>query len=218
VKVRGFRVEPGEVETALAAHPAVRDAVVAVRGEGAARALVGYVVPAGLVPPSPAALRAFLAERLPEYMVPAAWVVLDALPLSPNGKVDRRALPVPAQTERASAAAFRAPRTPVEARLAEIWAEVLKVERVGVDDDFFELGGHSLLATQVVSRIRDAFGANLPLRRVFENPTVARVAVAVVQARAALMDRERLARALERIGGLPPGEAAARPAEGAAPG
>ncbi|MCP4660017.1 MAG: non-ribosomal peptide synthetase, partial [bacterium] len=117
-------------------------------------------------------LRRFLSEKLPDYMVPAAFVLLDAFPLTPNGKVDRRALPAPELHRPELEEAFVAPRTPLEERLAAIWIEVLGVERVGVEDDFFALGGHSLLATQVVSRIRNALGVELPLRMVFESPTV----------------------------------------------
>ncbi|MEW5928739.1 MAG: non-ribosomal peptide synthetase, partial [Gemmatimonadota bacterium] len=171
VKVRGFRIEPGEIEGVLLRHPAVRDAVVAAREDEPGRTrLVGYVVPIEQAP-SAADLRAHLKAELPEYMVPAAFVVLDALPRTASGKTDRRALPAPGAPT-VPAEAYVAPRTEAERRLAEIWAEVLRVERVGATDDFFALGGHSLLATQVVSRVRQAFGAELPLRAVFERPTL----------------------------------------------
>ncbi|HYH79663.1 MAG TPA: amino acid adenylation domain-containing protein, partial [Longimicrobium sp.] len=170
VKVRGHRIEPGEIEAALLSHPAVREAVVVAREDrpGDTR-LVGYVVAHGGWPGADA-LRAHLSERLPGYMVPAAFVGMDALPLTSSGKVDRRALPAPehAAAERPHAA----PRTAAEEVLAEIWGEVLRVERVGVEDNFFELGGHSLVATRVVSRVRQAFGVELPLRAVFEAQTV----------------------------------------------
>ncbi len=171
VKVRGFRIEPGEIEAHLAAHPGVRVAAVVpcedARGE---RRLVAYVVPEeDPVPES--ALREFLAARLPDYMVPSAVVALDALPLTPNGKLDRRALPAPEAPR--PEGGYVAPRTPAEAVLAGIWEEVLGVERVGVHDDFFELGGHSLLATRVVSRARRLLGAEVPVRALFEVPTVA---------------------------------------------
>ena len=186
VKIRGFRIEPGEVEAALAALPGVRQAAVVVRepaedgageqserGERRERRLVAYT--AG---PAPADdLRAALRERLPDYMVPAAFVTLDALPLTPNGKVDRKALPEP---ERQSAPeAYQAPRTPVEEVVAGIWAELLGRERVGADDHFFALGGHSLLAARVTSRLRRAFGVELPVRDLFEAPTVAGLAARV---------------------------------------
>ncbi len=184
VKVRGFRVEPGEIEDVLLRHPAVREAVVAAREDEPGRTrLVGYVVTIGQAP-SVAELRAHLKGELPEHMVPAAFVVLDALPRTGSGKIDRRALPAP-EAAGAPADAYVAPRTETERRLAEIWAAVLRVERVGASDDFFELGGHSLLATQVVSRVRRVFGAELPLRAVFEHPTLAALAMAVGEARQA---------------------------------
>ncbi|HEX2095690.1 MAG TPA: amino acid adenylation domain-containing protein, partial [Longimicrobiaceae bacterium] len=174
VKIRGFRIEPGEVEAVLRDHPAVRDAVVVAREDAPGdRRLVGYVIPAGEVPPV-AELRALLRERLPEHMVPAALSVLDAFPLTPAGKIDRRALPAPDGAR--SGAEYVAPRTPVEEILAGIWAEVLGAERVGVHDNFFELGGHSLLATRVQSRVRTALGVEMPLRALFEAPTVAGLA------------------------------------------
>jgi acyl carrier protein len=124
----------------------------------------------------PTDLRHFLKAKLPDYMLPAAFVLLEALPLTPNGKVDRRALPVPDQSRAEGVETFIAPRTPVEERVAGIWAELLRLERVGVNDNFFELGGHSLLATQVISRLRSAFQVDLPLRRLFESPTIAELA------------------------------------------
>ncbi|HVG43810.1 MAG TPA: amino acid adenylation domain-containing protein, partial [Longimicrobium sp.] len=180
-KVRGFRIEPGEVEAALREHPDVRDCTVAVRGDGGEKRLVAWVVPSNGSPPSAATLRDALGRRLPDYMVPTAFVALDAIPLTPNGKVDRAALPAPEAPDADDSAA---PRTTAEELLAGIWGAVLGVERVGIDDDFFLLGGHSLLATQVVSRIRQAFGAEVPLRAVFEAPTVRRLAARVEALRA----------------------------------
>ncbi|MEW5928157.1 MAG: non-ribosomal peptide synthase/polyketide synthase [Gemmatimonadota bacterium] len=174
VKLRGFRIEPGEIEAALERHPQVREAVVAVREDApGAKRLVGYVVPPEGAAVTPAELRAHLQGSLPEYMVPGAYVVLEKLPLTPSGKVDRRALPaseLPGEQE------YVAPRTLTEEVLAQVWAEVLQVERVGAADGFFELGGHSLLATQVVSRVREAFAVELPLRTLFEAQTLAALA------------------------------------------
>ncbi len=173
VKIRGFRIEPGEIEAALATHPAVREAVVVARENGpGGRRLVAYVASTET---SARELRAFLAERLPDYMVPAAFVVLPALPLTPNGKVDRRALPDP-EAPAGDAGAYVAPRDREEEILAGLWSEVLGVPRVGAHDDFFELGGHSLLATQLVSRVRQAFGREVALAALFERPTVAGLA------------------------------------------
>jgi amino acid adenylation domain-containing protein len=178
VKIRGFRVEPGEVAAALARHRGVRDCVVAAlddaRGD---KRLVAYFVPASKPAPAAGELQEHLRGRLPEFMVPAAFVALDSLPLGANGKVDRRRLPPPG--EPAAAAAPGAPRTPVEEVTAEIWAQVLRLPAVGIHDDFFGLGGHSLLGTQVVSRMRDSFGVDVSLRSLFETPTVAGVAAAV---------------------------------------
>jgi natural product biosynthesis luciferase-like monooxygenase protein/amino acid adenylation domain-containing protein/FkbM family methyltransferase len=175
VKVRGFRVEPGEIEAALEAHDGVRGAAVVVREDAPGdRRLVGYVVPAGDSALTAAELREHLKARLPEYMVPSAFVVMDAFPLTPSGKVARRALPAPDGA--AGTEAWEAPRTPAEEILAGIYAEVLRVERVGAHDDFFALGGHSLLATRVTVRVRQAFGVELPVRALFEAPTVAGLA------------------------------------------
>ncbi|MEV0558603.1 amino acid adenylation domain-containing protein, partial [Streptomyces sp. NPDC050597] len=172
VKVRGFRIEPGEVEAALTAHPGVRQAAVIARDSGSAVGirLLAYVVPAGTV--DVAALRVFAAARLPEFMVPSAFVVLDQLPLAPNGKLDHKALPEP----RLDGEAYRAPRTSREKALADLFAQVLGVDRVGVDDNFFTLGGHSLLATRITGRIRTELGVELPIRAVFDAPTVAELA------------------------------------------
>jgi amino acid adenylation domain-containing protein len=226
VKLRGFRIEPGEIESVLRQHPSVSDAAVAVKGER----LIGYVVgvegrgkreegreeergarseergekpdemtaagatvlpspPAGEGPGEggldPAALRTWLAERLPGHMVPQIVLPVEALPRSPAGKVDRNALPEPEGREAVVAVEYVAPRTETEAQLAALCAELLGLERVGVQDSFFDLGGHSLLATQLVSRIRGHFGVELPLKSLFEQPTVAGLAtqVEILQAR-----------------------------------
>ncbi|MFP2895292.1 amino acid adenylation domain-containing protein [Corallococcus sp. 4LFB] len=183
VKLRGFRIELGEIEAVLEQQPGLRQALVLAREDRAGdKRLVAYVVPAAGHGVDTATLRQELKAKLPEYMVPSAFVTLEALPLTSNGKVDRKALPAP-DASATPASRYEAPRTPVEQRLAELWRDVLGVERVGVTDSFFELGGHSLLAVQVMSRIRVTFGVDLPLRALFEHPNV-----------------EALARALEQLG------------------
>ncbi|HVR97728.1 MAG TPA: amino acid adenylation domain-containing protein, partial [Thermoanaerobaculia bacterium] len=185
VKVRGFRIELGEIEAALGRHPGVAQAVVLATGEAAERRLAAYLVTReGTAVPD---LRAFLLRSLPEYMVPSAFVTLPAFPLTPSGKVDRRALAASAAPEpwAREAARYVAPEGPVEEMMAEIWSEVLRVERIGAEDSFFDLGGHSLLATQVASRIRAAFTVELPLQRLFEAATVRALARTVEAARRA---------------------------------
>ncbi|MET7389882.1 amino acid adenylation domain-containing protein [Streptomyces sp. NPDC005529] len=170
VKVRGFRVEPGEVEAVLTAHPHLAQAAVITHGTGTATRLVGYAVPEQET--SAQEIRRHAAEHLPEYMVPSAVVLLERLPLMPNGKLDRAALPEPEYT----AAPYRAPRTPREEILAALFAEILGRDRVGIDDGFFELGGHSLLATRLISRARAEAGIEIPIRTIFDLPTVAELA------------------------------------------
>jgi len=169
VKIRGFRIELGEIEARLLEHPALREAAVIARQNPAGEAeLVAYVV-ARDASPAAQTLRQHLAERLPEHMLPAAYVMLPALPLTPNGKLDRAALPAP---ERSGQRAYRAPRNERENLLAGLWAEVLGVEKVGLDDHFFELGGHSLTATRLVSRLRGALNIEVPVRALFQHPTL----------------------------------------------
>lgn len=173
VKIRGYRIELGEIEAVLKEYPGVGDVVVMAREDKAReRRLVAYVAaPAGAQAEE---LKAALSRKLPEYMVPSAFVILPAMPLTPNGKVDRKALPEPERP--GSESDYVAPRNDIEARLAGIWGEVLGLDRIGVHDNFFELGGHSLLATQVMARAQDAFQQNFPLRRLFEAPTIAGLA------------------------------------------
>jgi amino acid adenylation domain-containing protein len=175
LKIRGFRIEPAEVEAALRRHPAVRQAVVVARDSAGDKCLVAYVAADRHSPPSPQELHRCLREHLPEYMVPSAFVLLDDLPLTPNGKIDRKALPEP-EPETAASAEVEGPRTPVEEIVAEVWADALRVPRVGLHANFFYLGGHSLLATRVVSRLRDTLRVDLPVRALFEAPTVADLA------------------------------------------
>jgi amino acid adenylation domain-containing protein len=181
VKIRGFRIELGEIEAVLSQHPAVRETVVIAAEEIAGdKQLVAYIVPNQEQIPTQSAqklallLRQFLKEKLPEYMVPKAYVLLESLPLTPNGKVDRRALKAPDITF--DKQDYVPPQTQVEDLLVEIWAKILGKEQVGIHDNFFELGGHSLLATQLVSRIRDTFKIDLPVRNLFEAPTVEQLA------------------------------------------
>jgi amino acid adenylation domain-containing protein len=174
VKIRGFRIEVAEIELALRGLTKIKEAaVVAHENQRGEQQLVAYVVPESEQVPTTSELRDFLRDKLPDYMVPSAFVVLETLPLTPNGKLDRLALPAPSLTRPELDTNFVAPRNALEERLVEIFEEVLGLERVGVHDDFFELGGHSLLATRVVSRVRGALRAELPLRYLFETPTVA---------------------------------------------
>ncbi|WP_373528907.1 amino acid adenylation domain-containing protein [Nostoc sp.] len=177
VKIRGFRIELGEIEAVLSQNPFVQDAVVIVWGEVSEdKRLVAYVVSHQEQRPTVNELRHWLQKQLPEYMVPAIFMFLDTLPLTPNGKVDRRNLPTPELINPELESILVAPRTPTEEKLADIWAQVLGLERVGVYHNFFELGGHSLLATQVISRIQREFRVDLPLRSLFESPTLAGLA------------------------------------------
>jgi amino acid adenylation domain-containing protein len=198
VKVRGFRIELGEIEAALSRHPAVAQAVVTARREGEESRLVAYVVPAGEAPPA-GGLREHLRRSLPEYMLPSAFVVLGALPLNPSGKVDRKALPAPEGTrEAASAAVYADPGNELERTLAGVWREVLKVDRVGVDDNFFDLGGHSLLAAQVHARLAGLAEREVELLDLFRYPTVASLAAFLGGGAAAASPRAGLARAAAR--------------------
>ncbi|MBD3307336.1 amino acid adenylation domain-containing protein, partial [candidate division KSB3 bacterium] len=177
VKIRGFRVELGEIEATLARHPAIRETVVILREESPDdKRLVAYYVSDQEQELALPELRHFLRQHVPEYMIPAAFVRLDKMPLMPNGKLDRRALPIPELSRDDLQERYVAPRNPVEERLAEIWADILRIDRVGVYDNFFELGGHSLLAAQVIARIQKAFGVKLPLMNLFETPTIAHLA------------------------------------------
>jgi amino acid adenylation domain-containing protein len=178
VKVRGFRIELGEIETALAEHPAVRAAVVTAPEIGRVRRLAAYVVPAGEAP-DVAELKVFLQRRLPAYMVPSHWTILDALPVAATGKVDRQALPPPAGQRPDGGEELVLPRTPLEELVAEIWAEVLGLERVGIHDSFWDLGGHSLLATKVLARVNVSLGVDLRLQELFKWPTIAGLTTAI---------------------------------------
>ena len=183
VKIRGFRIELGEIEIALQQHPAVQDVVATARAEpGGSHRLVAYLVLQKTNGPletlSVSDWRGYLKNKLPDYMIPSAFVVLDQFPLTPNGKIDRRALPEP-EFARLREEKFVAARTPLEEKLAQIWSELLTIERIGVHDNFFDLGGHSLLATRLFVRIRDQMGLELPLRAIFEEPTIAELATRI---------------------------------------
>jgi amino acid adenylation domain-containing protein len=184
VKIRGFRIEPGEIEATLAAHDSVGEVVVTVWQAQETALLVAYIVPAGGPGPGEDELRAWLHERLPAHMVPQALILLEAMPRTPNGKVDRKALPAPG----GKAAAARpgddaAPRSPTEEVVARVWAELLGQERIGIYEDFFSRGGHSLLAVRAVSRVRNLLGVELPLRALFDAPSVAALAARIEGAR-----------------------------------
>jgi amino acid adenylation domain-containing protein len=200
VKIRGYRIELGEIEARLAEHEAVRQVAVVVRGEGIDAGLVAYVSFNSGEGFSSSEMREFLRRSLPDYMVPANLVILDELPLTHSNKIDRRALPPWDPAERQSTTEFVPPETEIEEQLAGIWRELLKVDRIGTQDDFFELGGHSLMATQVVSRIRAVCGAEVPLRSIFQHPTIASLAPEVVKARAESVDPDALAEMLASLG------------------
>jgi amino acid adenylation domain-containing protein len=179
VKVRGFRVEPGEIEFALRQHPSVKDAVVLAKGDRTGvKRLVAYLVPAGAAAGT-SELRAFLKEKLPEYMVPTAFVTMEAFPLTANGKLDRAALPEPEITRADIRSRFVAPRNEIEHQLALIWEKVIGIEPIGVTDSFFDLGGHSLLAVRLFTEITRAFGTDLPLAAIFQYPTIEQIAALI---------------------------------------
>jgi amino acid adenylation domain-containing protein len=203
VKVRGQRIELGEIEAALGRHPGVGEAIVIPRenAKGENR-LAAYVVSKDNGKLTSEALREFLKQKLPDAMIPSAFTFLDALPLTPNGKVDRRALPAP-DFKMESELPFVAPRTPTETQLAEIWRDVLDVERAGIHDNFFELGGHSLTATQVISRLPGAFQIELPLHDLFDSPTIAELAEKIDAARQAVSSSVSSQALFERNGNLP---------------
>ena len=208
VKVRGFRIELGEIESVLRTFPAVQEAVVApLKQEGQIQQLVGYVVPEKGKTIDVARLREYLKSKLPEYMVPAFFVTLERLPRTPGGKVNRRLLPKPEVSRAQLETAYVAPRTPLETELAQMAAEALGVEKVGVQDNFFELGGHSMLAIQYIARIQEKYGVELPLRTLFENPTVEGIALAITQKQAEAQDEDLLNELLDELENLSDEEA-----------
>ncbi|HKU72447.1 MAG TPA: amino acid adenylation domain-containing protein [Pyrinomonadaceae bacterium] len=204
VKVRGFRIELGEVEAALRGHGSVREAVVVARAEAGSTQLVAYVVASGVEGINSAELRRYVGERLPEYMVPAVMVELEELPLLPNGKLNRRALPATDQAGSAVKRSYTPPRTPVERQLVKMWQELLGMERVGIDEHFFELGGHSLMLTQLTSRIRKEFQVNIPLRVLFDAPTITAMADAILAGQMDQVDKQKVDEMLQRLKQLSP--------------
>jgi amino acid adenylation domain-containing protein len=206
VKIRGFRVELGEIEAALRQHPAVKQAVVVAReGTPGDKRLAAYLVPSGDAVLDRGELRALLKQTLPNYMIPADYVVIAAIPISPNGKIDRNALPRPVRSQELNQPedSFCAPRTPMEERLAEMWRELLKLDRIGTRDNFFELGGNSLLAVQLAVRTRSTFGVELRLARFFDSPTIESLACLISELSAQRQNPEELLRLLEEIEAMP---------------
>lgn len=193
VKIRGFRIEPGEIETLLSKNPVVQDAVVLVREDiPGDKRLVAYVIPAQGEHPAYRELRNALTEKLPEYMIPAAFITLKSFPLTPNGKLDRHAFPRPDWSQRQGKHGIVAPRTSTERILVEIWADVLELELVSIDDNFFEIGGHSLSGMRILSRLQDLLNISLPLHTLFESPTVERLARAIEMLQWAVQNRQPL--------------------------
>lgn len=203
VKVSGHRIELGEVEAALAQHPGVSSAVAAAFGErGGQRRLIAYVVAAGPAAPSDEVLRGYLATKLPDYMVPSIFIQLAALPLSSNGKVDRKALPPPERANDEEDPSFAAPRDPVEREIADLFAKVLDLEKVSIHDNFFQLGGNSLAGTQMITRLRAAFGIDVPLRSLFEASTVSKLSAELARLQLAQQDLAHAAGLLAEIEAL----------------
>ncbi|UAW64588.1 non-ribosomal peptide synthetase [Mycoavidus sp. HKI] len=202
IKIRGFRIEPGEIETRLIEHPQVREAAVLALGEGSDKRLVAYVV-AEADEQLASTLREHLAAKLPDYMMLAAFVRLDALPLTPNGKLDRRALPAPSD-EAFARQAYEAPQGEIEITLANIWAELLQLEKVSRHDNFFALGGHSLLAMQMISRIRNMLGIEISLGMLFEAPTITGLAKRLLKSDGALVNLFDVLLPIKSTGSRPP--------------
>lgn len=199
VKIRGYRVDLSEIELAILAIPGIKEAVVVAReNHTGEQQLVTYVVSTAAPGPSARSLLGPLRQKLPDFMMPSAFVVLEALPLLPNGKVDRRALPPPDWERSKLARTLLPPRGPIEEKLVEIWTNVLGLEHVGVQDEFLELGGHSLLATRLLSEVTSVFGIQLSLRTLFDNPTIQGMALAITQSLTERMERTDLKNLLEQ--------------------
>ncbi len=209
VKIRGYRVELAEIERALLSLGRFREvAVVSLEDHPGEQRLVAYVVPVSQTAVTASALRALLSEKLPDYMIPASFVVLDAMPLTATGKVDRKALPAPSQTRPELNTIFVAPRTLFEKELAQVWAEILKLDLVGIYDNFFDLGGHSLDATRVVAHVIKTFHVDVPLQALFAAPTVAEMAALITEHQAKKLGKQDLHRILAELESLSEDEAA----------
>jgi amino acid adenylation domain-containing protein len=208
VKVRGYRIEVEEIEMALLDLSSIKEAVVVARqNQSEHKPLVAYLVPARQPAPNVSQLRSFLKKKLPDYMIPSTFVILDALPLTPTGKTDRRALPAPSRRRPELDTPFAPPTTPVEEALSQIWVEVLSFDQVGIHDNFFELGGHSLSATQLISRVIDVFRVELPVRSLLEASTIAGMAVVITENMAKNAGNEELALMLTELESLSEEEA-----------
>jgi len=204
VKVRGFRIELGEIEAALTQYAGVTECVVVADDtRGSDKRLIAYLAAGVEDRPTPGQLRAYLLDELPDYMVPSVFVFMDALPLSPNGKLDRKSLPAISHSALELGHEYVAPESATEIELARLWTTILRLETIGIHDNFFEVGGHSLLATQLVSHIRESFDIELPLRAIFETPTIAGLAKTIEELRpeqeAAEADLARLLESLESL-------------------
>jgi hypothetical protein len=204
VKIRGYRIELAEIESALSAHPALREAAVFVQGTAPdEKRLVACIVPREpSILPSAAVLQDYLSSKLPSYMIPALYVPLVALPLSPNGKVDRRALPAPQDVQQSSTEEQAPPRDVIEEVVATIWMEVLHITHIGIRDNFFRIGGHSLLATRLILRLSRIFRVELPLHRLFETPTIAGLSAALLEYETIAGRTKKIALLRKRLDGL----------------
>jgi acyl carrier protein len=208
LKIRGFRIEPVEIEKAICRLRSVLEAVVIAREDKPGiKRLVAYVVPKDESRPAVRNILSVLKEDLPDYMIPSAFVFVDALPLSPNGKIDRSALPAPGNARPDIGVPFVAPRTPLEEELAEIWKEALSLDSVGVDDNFLDLGGHSLLASQIITQVIKRFQLDLPVQLLFDSPTVAEMAVVIANSEAAKFDQDELEGVLAELESVSDNEA-----------
>jgi hypothetical protein len=179
VKIRGFRIELGEIESALQSLPEVQEAAVVAAGDGDDKRLVAYVVPASEASPIPAQMRNALLQSLPEYMIPAVFVSIDKMPITGNGKLNRKALPAPDMAVERSNHEVARPETPTQVRLAALWEPLLKVNNVGIHESFFDLGGHSILAARLMAQIRSSFGVQLAFHNIFRAPTISRLAALI---------------------------------------